>query len=200
MVKRIFDMSASLIILTLTFPLVSILIIVLFIAQEGPILFRQERIGLDGLPFQILKFRTMRPAASQSISNITVGNDPRITRIGHILRQTKIDELPQLINVLAGEMSLVGPRPETAMYVAQYPEHLKLEIQRVRPGITDRSSIKYRNEAELLATVPDPELYYRTVILPDKLALGVEYARNHSVLGDIRILLDTIVAILKPSK
>lgn len=200
MTKRIFDVSLSLFILMITLPLICIVILLIILTEGRPLLFKQERIGRHGIPFRILKFRTMRPTPSGNSSDITVGADPRITRIGHILRQTKIDELPQLLNVVAGEMSLVGPRPETAAYVSSYPENLRLEIQRVRPGITDRGSIKYRNEAELLTTAPDPELFYRTVILPDKVALGVEYARNHSVLGDTRILLDTVFAILKPQK
>lgn len=200
MAKRVFDIFASLVILILTLPLTAFAIIALALARDGPLLFQQERIGLNGQPFRILKFRTMRPNRTQQIPAITIGADPRITRIGNMLRQTKIDELPQLLNVLKGEMSLVGPRPETPIYVASYPEDLRRAIQSVRPGITDRASIKYRNEAELLATVPDPDLYYRSVILPDKLIIGAEYAQSHSLVGDLMIMIDTLAAVLRPEK
>lgn len=198
MAKRIFDICASLVVLMLTLPLSALAATAIAMGRDGPILFRQERIGQHGLPFQILKFRTMRTVHPENAAAITIGADPRITRVGHILRQTKIDELPQLFNVLTGQMSLVGPRPESAVYVALYPEEQRKAIQSVRPGITDRASIKYRNEAELLGVALNPDQYYRSVILPDKLAIGADYARSHSFWGDLSILIDTVRVVLNP--
>nr|WP_274604253.1 sugar transferase [Sphingomonas sp. CFBP 13706] len=166
-------------------------------SSPGPVLFRQRRVGRNGDVFDILKFRTMR-VAQDTTNAITIGRDPRITQIGHFLRQSKIDELPQLINVLRGDMSLVGPRPEVPHYVELYPDDLRHKILSVRPGITDRASIKYRNEAELLARQSDPDGYYRSVIMPDKLRLAAQYADRVSIPEDIRVIFDTLKAVFWP--
>jgi lipopolysaccharide/colanic/teichoic acid biosynthesis glycosyltransferase len=192
--KRLFDLLVASVGLLVTAPVMAIVTLVILAGRGGPILFRQRRIGRGGQPFTILKFRTMRPARPGAAS-ITVGQDARITRVGHLLRQTKIDELPQLFNVIRGDMSLVGPRPEVPEYHALYDPALRDWIISVRPGITDRASIIYRNEAELLARQADPDAYYRDVILPHKQAIAADYAQHHSLWGDIGIIVDTIKAV-----
>lgn len=168
------------------------------ITDGTPIFFRQRRVGLHGRTFMIIKFRTMRAAPGSK--GITVGKDPRITALGHILRQTKIDELPQLFNVLKGEMSLVGPRPEVPEYFELYPEEERAVIASIRPGITDRASITYRNEAELLAQQAHPEEYYREVILPHKRSMAIDYANRQSLREDFLILVDTVKVVFAPDK
>lgn len=197
MLKRVIDLTVSAIVLLLAFPFLLAAALAVRLSSPGPILFRQRRVGRDGCVFEILKFRTMR-VAQDTTNAITIGRDPRITLVGHFLRQSKIDELPQLVNVLRGDMSLVGPRPEVPHYVELYPHDLRRKILSVRPGITDRASIKYRNEAELLAHQPDPDGYYRSVIMPDKLQLAAHYADRVSVAEDIRVIIDTLKAVLRP--
>lgn len=194
MIKRLFDLTAASIGLLAAAPAMVIVALLIAAGRDGPILFGQRRVGLGGRLFTILKFRTMR-AAEPGASAITVGQDKRITRIGVFLRRTKLDELPQLINVVRGDMSLVGPRPEVPEYHALYDPALRDRIVSVRPGITDRASIIYRDEAELLAAQDDPETYYRDVILPHKQAIAADYAANHSLSGDIGIILDTLKAV-----
>lgn len=193
--KRIFDIIVSALLLMATWPILIGAAIAVRRSSPGPVIFRQVRVGRHGRLFKILKFRTMCPATRPS-REITVGQDDRITPIGAVLRKWKIDELPQLINVLRGDMSLVGPRPDVPSYVARYPEELRSRVLSVRPGITDPASIKYRNENELLAYQPDPERYYLDVIMPDKLELGAAYAKDPTLAGDIRIILATIRAVL----
>jgi len=193
--KRIFDIIVSALLLMATWPILIGAAIAVRRSSPGPVIFRQVRVGRHGRLFKILKFRTMCPATRPS-REITVGQDERITPIGALLRKWKIDELPQLINVLRGDMSLVGPRPDVPSYVARYPEELRSRVLSVRPGITDPASIKYRNENELLAYQPDPERYYLDVIMPDKLELGAAYAKDPTLAGDIRIILATIRAVL----
>lgn len=197
MLKRAIDLTVSGIVLLVTLPFLLMAALAVRFSSSGPILFRQRRVGRNGCVFEILKFRTMR-VAQDTTNAITIGRDPRITRVGHFLRQSKIDELPQLLNVLRGDMSLVGPRPEVLHYVELYPDDLRRKILSVRPGITDRASIKYRNEAELLARQPDPDDYYRLVIMPDKLRLAAHYADRVSVAEDIRVILATLKAVLRP--
>ncbi|MCY1164804.1 UDP-glucose:undecaprenyl-phosphate glucose-1-phosphate transferase [compost metagenome] len=197
MLKRLIDVTASAIVLLVTLPFLVAAALAVRFSSPGPILFRQPRVGRNGRVFEILKFRTMR-VAQDTTNAITVGRDPRITPVGHFLRQSKIDELPQLVNVLRGDMSLVGPRPEVPHYVALYPDDLRRRILSVRPGITDRASIKYRNEAELLVRQPDPDAYYRSVIMPDKLQIAAHYADRVSVAEDIRVILDTLKAVIRP--
>ena len=162
--------------------------------SAGPALYRQTRVGYKHRPFEILKYRTMR--ADGEGGSLTVGEDRRITRGGQALRKYKIDELPQLINVLAGDMSLVGPRPEVPEYASIYPEQA-LVWDSVRPGITDPTAIRFRNESALLAEADDPEAYYRDVLLPEKTAGYLEYAERCSPVYDAKILVNTIWQVLR---
>ncbi len=197
MLKRAIDLTVSTIVLLLALPFLMAAALAVRFSSPGPILFRQCRVGRDGNVFEILKFRTMR-VALDTTNAITIGRDSRITPVGHFLRQSKIDELPQLVNVLRGDMSLVGPRPEVPHFVELYPDDVRRKILSIRPGITDRASIKYRNEAELLARQPDPDGYYRSVILPDKMRLAAQYADRMSVAEDIRVIFDTMKAVFRP--
>jgi lipopolysaccharide/colanic/teichoic acid biosynthesis glycosyltransferase len=160
------------------------------------VFFRQERVGRGGRVFRIHKFRTMVADAPSRGLGITVGQDPRITRVGRWLRRSKLDELPQLIDVLAGHMSLVGPRPELARYVALYPADLRNQVLRVRPGITDPASLQFADEAALLAGSTDPERQYLEVLLPAKLRLSVEYARRATLITDLGVLARTAGLLL----
>jgi lipopolysaccharide/colanic/teichoic acid biosynthesis glycosyltransferase len=189
--KRGFDITMSLIGLVLLSPV--LLLIGLWIKSDsrGPIFFRQERVGRGFRPFRIYKFRTMVQDAPQQGAAITVGNDPRITRVGAFLRKTKIDELPQLINVLKGDMSLVGPRPEIRKYVELFRKDYE-EILKVRPGITDMASLKYDDEAEFLACSNNPEEEYLTRVLPDKVKLAKDYVDRCSLVFDIGLIVRTL--------
>ena len=189
--KRFFDIFVSVIGLLLLLWLFAIVAVWIKLDSRGPVFYRQTRVGKDGRDFRIFKFRTMRTDADKG-SLITVGGcDSRITRAGLFLRKTKIDELPQLINVLLGDMSFVGPRPEVRRYVDLYtPE--QLHVLDVRPGITDPASIKYRNESELLGSVDDPLRYYVEVIMPDKLAISLDYVQNASLIGDLKLIWETV--------
>ncbi|GAB3716141.1 sugar transferase [Mariniluteicoccus flavus] len=193
--KRIFDVTAAAVGVALTSPLLVGAAVAVKLDSPGPVLFRQRRVGLAGQEFLIRKFRTMRHAAPGA--SITVGADNRITRVGAVLRKTKIDELPQLLDVVQGRMSLVGPRPEVPEYVALWPEPERTQILSVRPGITDPASIEFRHESEILGRRSDPDRYYREVILPQKVALYAEYARNPSLLEDIKIIFRTFEAIVR---
>ncbi len=166
------------------------------LSSPGPILFRHARVGRRGKKFELLKFRTMRSGAAGP--QVTAGNDPRITRVGRWLRRTKIDELPGLVNVLRGDLSLVGPRPEVAKYVALYPEADRAFLQQFRPGITDPAAVRYLNEEELLARSADPERAYVEEVLPAKLAMYRQYLESASFKSDIAVLLGTLRAILSP--
>ncbi len=159
------------------------------LGSPGGAIFRQVRVGLHGRQFELLKFRSMRNDAAGPA--VTSDNDPRITRLGQVIRSTKLDELPQLINVLKGDMSLVGPRPEVPKYVEHWPGDLRSVILSVRPGITDPASIRFRRESEILAASDDPEKTYVEVLLPEKVALYVEYVQTRSTWGDLRLLLRT---------
>jgi lipopolysaccharide/colanic/teichoic acid biosynthesis glycosyltransferase len=161
--------------------------------SRGPVFFRQSRVGKDGRPFQILKFRSMSADLSQTGLNITVAGDARVTCVGKFLRRPKLDEFPQLWNVLLGEMSLVGPRPELSIYVAEYAPEQRIVLS-VKPGITDPASLAYRHEEEILAGHADPEHFYRTRILPDKLARNVQYLQNITLRNDLRIISNTILS------
>lgn len=192
MSKRLFDLVVSGIALVLLSPLLVVLGILVKAESPGPAIFRQERVGRYGRPFRIHKFRTMREGERAPTSLLTVGNDPRITRVGAFLRRHKLDELPQLLDVFLGHMSFVGPRPEMQVYVMQYPEDVRDHILSVRPGITDPSSIEFRDESALLATSPDPERMYVEEILPRKLASSRRYLDGRSLLGDIRLIWRTL--------
>ena len=195
MLKRGFDIVGSALGLLLLLPVLLACALAVRLDSRGPVLFRQERIGRSGRPFTILKFRTMvdRPQGDGPL--ITATNDPRVTGVGRWLRRTKLDELPQLINVLRGEMSLVGPRPEAGRYVALYPDAVRDLVLSVRPGITDEASILFRNESELLARAEDPDAYYVSELLPRKLEIHARYARHRSLAGDLRILARTLRAL-----
>ena len=194
--KRAFDLAASGIGLLLLSPLLLALAAWIRLDSPGPVFFRQERIGLRGRPFRIYKFRSMR--VDHSGPQITVGADDRITRSGHIIRAYKLDELPQLLNVFLGDMSLVGPRPEVPRYVAFYPADVRAEVLSVRPGITDLASVQYRSESTLLAQSADPERTYIDTILPAKLALCRQYVRERSLGLDLKIIGMTLGILLKP--
>lgn len=194
MAKRLFDIVSSGIGLLCLAPVFVVMAIWIKLDSRGPVFYRQTRVGRYGLDFRIFKFRSMRVGSDKG-RQITVGErDPRITRSGYFIRRYKIDELPQLINVFLGDMSIVGPRPEVRKYVDLYSEEQRKVFQ-VRPGITDLASIKYRNENELLSQVDDPDTYYIDVIMPDKLAINLEYIRHQSFMGDIKIIFNTLFKI-----
>ena len=195
MLKRIFDITLSLFGLIILLPFMLIIAILIKIDSKGPIFFKQIRVTKGGREFKILKYRTMR-VGSDKYSQITVGKDERITKIGSFLRKYKLDEIPQLINVLIGDMSLVGPRPEVPKYVVLYTDEQK-EILKVRAGITDYASIEFSDENDLLASEKNPEEAYIEKIMPKKIELNKKYLSEISVLTDIRIILLTIKKILK---
>lgn len=194
--KRIFDILFSSIGLILISPILLVISIIIKITSEGPILFKQVRVGKDNKDFKILKFRTMIVDADKKGLKITVKDDPRITKIGKFLRKTKLDELPQLFNVLLGDMSFVGPRPEVRKYVDLYTEEQK-QVLSVRPGITDLASIKYRNENELLDQSTNPEDTYINEIMPSKLKINLDYVKNINLVNDIKLILLTIKTVIK---
>jgi lipopolysaccharide/colanic/teichoic acid biosynthesis glycosyltransferase len=190
-IKRSFDVLVSFFGLLLLAPLLTVVALLVKLNSKGPVFFTQERIGKGFKPFTIYKFRTMVENASQRGELTTSDQDPRITRIGLFLRRTKIDEIPQLINVLKGEMSIVGPRPEVHRYVDLFRQDYE-EILKVRPGITDLASLKYQDEAALLGCSRDPEAEYQNKILPDKIALAKEYLSRSSLLFDLSLTLKTL--------
>jgi lipopolysaccharide/colanic/teichoic acid biosynthesis glycosyltransferase len=197
-VPRWVDVALALAGLLIAAPMFVLVALAIWITSGRPILFRQERIGRGGQPFLIHKFRTMVVDAQAAGGPLTVGtDDPRVTLVGHFLRRSKLDELPQLWNVLAGDMKFVGPRPEVPEYVLLYDESQRA-VLRVHPGITDPASIEYRDESVLLASVPDPERTYREEILPRKLALNAEYLRRRNGWRDMGIIAETLMkAVLK---
>ena len=194
--KRTFDLIASSLGLLLLSPLFLMLAIWIKIDSEGPVFYRQVRVGKGNRDFRLFKFRSMR-VGSDGKGLITVGGrDPRVTRSGYYIRKYKLDELPQLINVFTGDMSLVGPRPEVRKYVDLYtPE--QMHVLDVRPGITDPASIRYRNENELLAQVEDPDRYYVEVIMQDKLQLNLEYVEKQSFRFDLQLIFKTFSEIIR---
>jgi lipopolysaccharide/colanic/teichoic acid biosynthesis glycosyltransferase len=188
MAKRLFDILFSTGTLIVLLPLLLAVALWIRLDSPGPIFFRQVRIGRGGKPFSIFKFRSMRADAQTRGPQITVADDARVTRAGSVIRKYKIDEFPQFINVLIGDMSLVGPRPEVPRYVAMYPPHVRDLVLSVRPGITDLASIAYRDESDLLSRSADPERTYVEEVLPAKLALCERYARERSFFGDLAII------------
>ena len=194
--KRIFDVIASGLGLIVLSPLFLILAVWIKLDSKGPVFYRQVRVGRNNKDFRIFKFRSMRVGADKG-SLVTIGGrDPRITRSGYFIRKFKFDELPQLINVFVGDMSLVGPRPEVRHYV-DYWTLEQMHVLDVRPGITDPASIKFRNENELMEQAEDPEKYYIEVIMQEKLKLYLEYVLNHSFWGDIGLIFKTFWVIVK---
>ncbi len=196
MAKRLFDLVGACLALLLLAPLLLVVALAIRLDSPGPVFFRQQRVGRDGVLFFIHKFRTMQADAPLRGPQVTVGNDPRITRIGHALRHYRIDELPQFIDVLLGRMSLVGPRPEVPRFVAHYPAALKARVLAVRPGITDPASLVHIDEAALLAAAADPEREYIDVVLPRKLALQAEYAASATLWSDLQVLGRTLGVLL----
>lgn len=192
--KRVIDVSLAAVCLVFSSPVCIAAAIAIRANSSGPVLFRQERVGQDGRIFRIRKFRTMWDGRGGPA--VSAAGDRRVTHVGRILRKSKLDELPQLLDVLEGHMSFVGPRPEVPEYVALWPEADRAVILSVRPGITDPASILYRNEAEELAAVEEPVRYYSEVILPRKVALYVEYVRTRTIFGDFKILLATFRAVI----
>jgi lipopolysaccharide/colanic/teichoic acid biosynthesis glycosyltransferase len=194
--KRLFDIIVAGCGLLILFPLLVLIAVLVKLDSPGPIFFIQGRMGRNFRSFRIYKFRTMIHDIAQQGRKITIGVDPRITRLGAILRQTKLDELPQLVNVLKGEMSFVGPRPEVRQYVELYPSDFA-EILCIRPGITDLASLKYRYESELLGQVENPEEEYIRRVLPEKIALAKEYCHHASLFFDVSLICKTLVRLLR---
>ena len=195
--KYCFDLVSSLAGLVLLSPIFVLIALWIRVDSAGPVFFRQVRVGRHGRPFRVFKFRTMVADAEAKGRKITVGDDPRITRAGRFLRKFKFDELPQLFNVVKGEMSLVGPRPEVPRYVEFYPEEIRTLVLSVRPGITDIASILYKDENTVLAGAADPEATYVNVILPEKLKHYVRYVSERTLWLDFKIILMTLREILR---
>ncbi|MEZ2744904.1 sugar transferase [Halopseudomonas bauzanensis] len=196
MLKRGFDVLASLIGLSFLLPIFAFIAVWIKLDSTGPVFFRQERVGRFGVPFRIHKFRTMR-VDSESGGRLTVGTDSRITPSGHFLRKSKLDELPQLIDVLIGKMSLVGPRPEVQEFIEVYPADIREKVLSIRPGITDMASIEMVDENELLAKYDDPRMAYIEVILPAKQKFYIEYVEKQHFMLDIRLIFMTFLKIIK---
>ena len=194
--KRTMDVALCLLALPLALPLMALIALAVRLDSPGPALFRQQRVGRGGRPFRIHKFRTMRMHDGGG-PQLTAAGDARITRVGRWLRAAKLDELPQLIDVLKGDMSLVGPRPEVPRYMALYPDEARQRILSERPGITDRAAIEFRDEELLLAHATDPERVYVERIMPVKLRYYLDYVAHRSLAGDARILFDTVRALLR---
>lgn len=193
--KRIFDIIMSSIGLIALSPILLILSVLIKIDSKGPVFYRQTRVGKSNKDFRIFKFRTMRPNADKTGLITVGGHDPRVTRSGYYIRKYKLDEFPQLINVLLGDMSLVGPRPEVRKYVNLYNAE-QLHVLDVRPGITSLASIRYRNENELLANATNPDKVYIEKIMPDKLAIDLEYVAKASLWTDIKLIFTTFYEII----
>lgn len=192
--KRAFDILCSLLGLVVLSPVLLVVSVLVAVTSPGGVFFRQERIGKDGRPFRIFKFRSMRK--DNAGLKITTGNDSRITPVGRFLRKSKIDELPQLINVLVGDMSFVGPRPEVADYVNLYTPYQR-QVLLVRPGITGLASIRFRNENDLLTASDDPNRTYVEQIMPRKIDLDLEYIPHASVFYDIKLIFQTFAVVIK---
>jgi lipopolysaccharide/colanic/teichoic acid biosynthesis glycosyltransferase len=191
-IKRIFDFLVSLIGILIISPVFIIVSIAIKLDSTGKVMFLQRRVGRYGKEFNIYKFRTMITDAEKIGKQITVGKDNRITKVGAFLRKFKIDELPQLFNVLKGDMSLVGPRPEVPKYVALYNKEQK-KVLDVRPGITDMASLRYKDENDILGKVDNPEEYYINVIMKDKLNLNLEYIEKSNIFFDVYLIIKTII-------
>ena len=193
--KRLFDIIASALGLIVLSPLFLVLAVWIKVDSKGPVFYRQTRVGWHNKDFRIFKFRSMRVGSDRG-SLVTIGGrDPRITKSGYYIRKYKLDEFPQLINVLIGDMSLVGPRPEVRHYV-DYWTPKQMRVLDVRPGITDPASIKFRNENELMAQADDPEQYYINVIMQEKIRLHLEYVDNQSFLYDLRLIFATLRVVI----
>ena len=195
MTKRLFDIIVSLIGLILTLPILILIAILIKKESKGPVFYKGERVGKNGKSFKIFKFRTMVPNAEKLGGPSTAGDDPRLLKIGPFLKKYQLDELPQLINVIKGEMSLVGPRPEVKMYVDMMTEEERKIILSIKPGLTDLASLWNFHESEILKGSLDPEKTYQEKIRPTKIKLQLEYVKNRSFLLDLKIILRTILKI-----
>jgi lipopolysaccharide/colanic/teichoic acid biosynthesis glycosyltransferase len=194
--KRLFDLLFSIPGFLLLSPFFYLVALAIKVDSPGPVFFRQVRVGQKGQYFRLVKFRTMLVNAEKMGPQITVGRDSRITALGRLLRKAKVDELPQLFNVLTGEMSLVGPRPEVPRYVSLYSQEQQRVLE-LMPGITDPASIKYRHESEILAESPDPEMTYIEVIMPEKIKINLAYGLEATVLSDFKVVLKTLERLIR---
>jgi len=194
--KGLFDILVSLLALIILLPFLLIISIWIVLDSRGGVFYSQKRVGRNNHDFMLLKFRSMRPDSDQKGLLTIGGRDPRITRAGYFLRRTKLDELPQLLNIISGQMSIVGPRPEVRKYVELYTEE-QLKVLEVKPGLTDYASLAYMNESEILSQHSDPEKAYIEIIMPAKLELNLKYIRERSMVKDIAIILKTILRIFK---
>ena len=197
MLKRIFDFLAALFGLAVLSPFLLLVALAIRLESPGPALFRQVRIGRFGQPFRIFKFRTMSGSEPTTGPILTIGVNPRITKLGHILRETKIDEMPQLINVVLGDMSLVGPRPEVPKYVEKWTEEQKAVVLSVRPGLTGPASVKFRDQTALLAKYDDPEKAYETIIMQEKLQMCADYIQRATFWTDLGLIIRTALALFR---
>lgn len=195
-IKRVFDVVMSLVLLIVLAPILLLLGIMIALDSRGPVVFTQKRVGRYGEEFTMFKFRSMRQDAESVGPQISVGKDPRISRVGHVLRKTRLDELPQLLNILLGDMSFVGVRPEVPRYVAKYTPEMWATLF-LRPGVTSPASIRYKDEAKILAEAEDPELAYVEDVLPRKMIYNYSYLRELSFVGDLKILFETVLAVLR---
>ena len=194
--KRVFDFVLATMALLFLAPLFLLVAVLIKFDSRGPVFFLQERVGRRGRPFLILKFRSMVQDAPLRGGPITLGDDPRITALGRWLRKSKIDELPQLFNILKGDMSFVGPRPEVRKYVDLFRQDFE-QILQVRPGLTDLASLRYRHEADILGSFENPEDAYQRHILPDKIRLAKEYLRRSSILFDVSLIFRTLLKLVR---
>lgn len=192
--KRLFDIVASLVLIVIVSPVLVAVAVMIKLDSEGSVFYRQERVTQYGRHFSIYKFRTMVQDADRIGSHVTVGNDPRITRVGAKIRSRRIDELPQLFNVLGGSMTFVGTRPEAVKYVEAYTDEMKATLL-LPAGVTSSASIRYKDEAELLKASDDPDRTYTDKVLPEKMRINCEYLRNYSFFGDIALMLRTVRSV-----
>jgi lipopolysaccharide/colanic/teichoic acid biosynthesis glycosyltransferase len=195
MMKRLLDFFGALAGLIVLLPVFIAVAIAIKLSSPGPVFFRQMRVGRYGKPFKIFKFRTMTGEEPKSGPILTIGHNPRVTAVGDVLRESKIDELPQLINVVLGHMSLVGPRPEVPKYVEKWTPEQREIVLSVRPGLTGPASIKFRDQTALLARYPNPEEAYETIVMQEKLTMNADYIRTATVASDLKMILQTIGAL-----
>jgi lipopolysaccharide/colanic/teichoic acid biosynthesis glycosyltransferase len=194
--KRVFDIAVSLTALVLLVPVLVVIAVLVKLSSPGPVLYRQQRVSRGGRLFQLFKFRTMVVGADRLAPNVSAAGDPRVTRVGSFLRRSYLDELPQLLNVLRGDMSLVGPRPETPEFVALYtPDERR--VLTVRPGLAGPSTLAFMDEADLLARAPDPVSFYVTTVLHDRVRADLAYLEQRSIGYDIRLLASQVLAIVR---
>ncbi len=194
--KRFLDVILSLVLIIVISPVFIGIALAIVINSGFPVFFIQQRVGINGKPFSIMKFRTMTVLKEARLGSFDAGDSSRVTRVGQWLRRTKLDELPQLLNVFIGEMSFVGPRPEVRKWVEVYPERWQ-KVLKVRPGITDNASIEFRNEEEILKVSSNPQQTYRDEILPQKLDLYEGYIDNQSLIGDLKIIFKTFFSVIR---